>query len=258
MPIKVANEGIEKIKEEIQKQVEQITLELDEEGIIIKADTLGSLEALINLLREKNILIKRASIGEITKKDLAEASAELPEYKAILGFNIKKQESKEIKIITNDVIYKILDEFEEWQQKVLQEKEAKLLEGLTKLCKIKILEGYIFRQSNPAVSGTEVLAGSLKSGTPLFKDDKKLTEAKEIQKDGKKIDEAKVNDQIAVSFPNVTLGRQLKETDILYSDLTETEFKRYKDLKEKLTQEDIQILKDIAELKRKSNPSWGM
>ena len=85
-----------------------------------------------------------------------------------------------------------------------------------------------------------------------------FTEAKEIQKDGKKIDEAKVNDQIAVSFPNVTLGRQLKETDILYSDLTETEFKRYKDLKEKLTQEDIQILKDIAELKRKSNPSWGM
>src|SRR3989338_5019752 len=88
MPIKVANEGIEKIKEEIQKQVEQITLELDEEGIIIKADTLGSLEALITLLREYNILIKRATIGEITKKDLAEASAELPEYKAILGFNI--------------------------------------------------------------------------------------------------------------------------------------------------------------------------
>ena len=37
--------------------------------------------------------------------------------------------------------------------------------------------------------------------------------------------------EIAVAIPNVTVGRQLKEGDILYADLTEEQFKRLKGFK---------------------------
>ncbi len=259
MPIKVANKDLEKTKIEIKKQVEEVTIELDNEGIIAKADTLGSLEGLINLLKERKIKVKKASIGEISKKDIAEAiSSQNQFYKVIVGFNVKSIEVQEVKIITSNIIYSGVDQFEEWYKKQRDEQEKKLLVGLPRPCKIKILEGYVFRKSNPVVCGIEVLAGTLKSNTPLTKGEKVITEAKEIQHEGKKLEEVKRGEQVAISMSNVTLDRQVKENDILYSDINEGEFKLYKQLKSTLNEEEIQVLKEIAEIKRKSNPSWGM
>src|SRR3989344_7784836 len=69
MPILAAKkEDIKNAKEQIRKEVEEVLTETDKEGIIIKADSLGSLEALAKLLKESNILINKASIGSISKK----------------------------------------------------------------------------------------------------------------------------------------------------------------------------------------------
>ncbi|HLC58381.1 MAG TPA: translation initiation factor IF-2 [Candidatus Nanoarchaeia archaeon] len=259
MPLKVANKNLEKTKIEIKKQVEELTLELDQDGIIIKADNLGSLEGLINLLKEKGIKIKRASIGDISKKDIAEALSSAKRlHKVILGFNIKSIDSEEVKILTNNVIYSLIEKFEEWYNKEKAADEAKLLSGLVKPAKIKILRDNIFRQSNPAVCGIEVLAGTLKPATNLMKDGEKVTEAKEIQNDGKTLSELKKGEQAALSMPGVTIGRQIKEEDILYTDVPEEHFKKYKKIPSLIRPEEIQILKEIAEIKRKSNPSWGM
>ncbi len=258
MPLKVANKNLEKIKIEIKETVEQTTFELDEEGIVIKADSLGSLEALIKLLKDKNRKIKRASIGNITKKDLAEAEANTnPLDKIILGFNIHPLESETLTILTDQVIYTLIEKFENWYDSKKQEIEQKQLKDLIKPCKIKILSGYIFRQSNPAVVGVEVLAGTLKSGTPLMKETR-ITEAKSLQDQGKSISEAETGKSIAVALPNVTINRQIKEGDILYSDIPEPHFKAYKKLKEKLKPDEKEVLKEIAEIKRKINPSWGL
>lgn len=259
MPLRVANKDTEKTKIEIKKQVEEITLELDKDGIVIKADTLGSLEALINLLREKEIKIKKASIGDISKKDITEALSTTNQlYKIILGFNVQGIETQEIKIITNSVIYTLVENFEKWHEAEKQKQEEKLLSGLLKPCKIRILEGYVFRQSGPAVCGIEVLAGILKPGTPLMKEDKAITEAKELQHEGKKVEQAKRGEQIALSMPHITVGRQIKEKDILYSDITEEQFRTYKKRRNLITDEEVKILKEIAELKRKNNPTWGV
>ncbi len=259
MPLKVANKDLEKTKIEIKEQVEQLTIELDNDGIIIKADNVGSLEGLINLLRIKDIKIKKASVGEISKKDIAEAlSTHNQFYKVILGFNVKNIDSQEVKIITDNIVYSLVDKFQEWYEKEKLALEAKLFANLVKPCKLKILAGYMFRQSNPAVCGVEILAGKLKTGANLMKEDKAITEAKEMQNEGKKIDEAKKGEQIALSMPGITLGRQIKENDILYSDIPEEQFRLYKKNRKLVTDEEVQILREIAELKRKNNTSWGI
>ena len=136
--------------------------------------------------------------------------------------------------------------------------EEKDLEGLVKPFKIQVMKNHIFRISNPAVVGVEVLEGTLRANTPLMKDGKKLCDLKEIQDSGKSIGEVERGKEVAVSLPGIMCGRQLKEEDILYSDVPEADFRKLKKLKKYLKEDEIQALKEIAELKRKDNPTWGV
>ena len=263
MPLRVSNEKNEAgIIEELQQEIDEVTIDTDNEGIVAKADTLGSLEALISLLKAKNIKIKKAAIGNISKNDIAEASSnENPLNKIVVGFNIKVlEESKDVKIITNEVVYKIIDDIIEYTEKASKSLEEKEFKDLVKPFKLKIMPGCIFRQLNPAIVGVEVLIGTARSNTPLMNaEGKKLTELKEIQDNKETVQEAKQGKEIAVSLPNVTCGRQVKENDILYSDIPQGDFKKLKKLMKKyLNESEVQLLKEIAEIKRNENPTWGM
>ncbi len=258
MPVRVANKELEKTKIEIMQEVKELTLELDDEGIIVKADSLGSLEGLINLLREKKVKIKRASIGPVSKKDVAEASSEVDVLnQVILAFKVKTLESDQVKVFSGNVIYTLFENFEAWLVKTREEREANKIKNLVWPCKIKILEGYIFRQSNPAIVGVDILAGKLKAGTPVFKENV-VTSVKAIQHEGENVSEAKKGQSVAVSLPDVTVNRQIKEGDVLYTDVSEEHFKAFKKLKKYLNEDEILVLKEIAEFKRKSNSMWGM
>ena len=260
MPIKVFGDNREIIEKQIKNEIEEVLIETDNEGIIVKADTLGSLEALINLIKQKGIKIKKAKVGDINKKDIAQASSENEELnKLIAAFNVKQLESsKNIKIINHDVIYKVVDDVENWILNRGKNIEEKNLEGLIKPFKIKILENHTFRKSNPAVLGVEVLAGKARNNVPVTKDGGKLCDLKAMQDKGKNISESEEGSQIAVSFPGVTVGRQINEGDILYSDVPESDFKDLKKLKKYLNSEEIETLKEIAKLKRKENLTWGI
>ena len=259
MPLIVANKNTEEAEKKVQKEVHEIVIERDQEGIIIKADSLGSLEALISLLKEKNIQIKRATIGNITKKDITEALASKdPLNKVILAFNVTSEDSS-VKIISSDIIYKIIEDFEKWREDASKNIVKSELGELTPLCKIELMEGYVFRQSNPAVIGVDIISGRLKTNITLLNlEGKEITRVKSIQHEKKNINEITSGNQVALALSGVTIGRQIKEKDILYSDLTEAEFKKYKKLKRFLNPSEIKILKEIAEIKRKENPSWGM
>jgi translation initiation factor 5B len=266
MPIRSCNiKDIDNVKEEIQQEIEEVMIETDNEGIVIKADSLGSLEALIIILKEKNIPIKRARIGDISKKDIIEAEANLekdPYLCVILGFNVQdKSEIKNdnVKVITSDIIYHLFDSYEKWKEEKRKEEEEKELGKIQRPFKIKILEGYVFRQSNPAVVGIEILEGELKSNSLVMnKDGIEITRLKGLQENKKNIDKAEKGKQIATSMDNVTIGRQVHENDILYSAITEDEFRKFKELKRLLNPEEKEILKEIAEIKRKENPVWGI
>lgn len=265
MPLRSCSQGeIEKVKEDIQKEVEEVVIETDKNGIIIKADSLGSLEALTKILKEKNVEIKRASIGNISKKDISDAEANYekePLQTAILGFNVQlmADASQNVKVLTNNIIYKLIEDFENWQEATRRQLESKEIDYLYRPCKIQLMKGYVFRQNNPAIVGIDVLAGTLKVGTPLMKNDgNPITEAKSIQQEQENIEKIEKGKQAAVSMPNVTMGRQLQEEDILYSVIPEEHFKKFKQFKKLLSHDEIVILKEIAEIMRKNNPMWGI
>ena len=244
----------------MQKEVESVFIDTEKEGIIVKADTLGSLEALIGLLKNEGIKIKKASIGNISKKDLAEASSEnKKENKVILGFNVKiNEEDKNIKLITNSIIYKIIDDYKSWRDELNKQTEKIQLEKLTRPVKIKILNGCIFRQSNPCVVGVHIESGVLKTETKMIKaDGSKASFIKEIQEDGKNINSVGAGKEVAIALPGISAGRQIKEGDILYSDIIESEFNSLKEMRKLLKLDEINTLKEIAEIKRKENRNWG-
>jgi translation initiation factor 5B len=265
MPIRSASqETLAQVKEDIKHEVDEVLMETDSHGIVVKADSLGSLEAVVKLFREQGIPIKKASVGPITKKDCVDAEANIEHDHlecALIGFNVimLSQPAPHVKVITGDIIYRLIEQFQEWQNEEKKKAEAKKLEDLIKPCKIKVLRGYVFRQNNPAVVGIEVLAGVLKNGMPLMKKDgKPLTEVKAIQDKQENLQEAKKEQQVAVSLPNVTIGRQLLEEDILYSAVPEHHFKSFRENKKLLTSMDIELLKEIADIMRKDNPTWGI
>jgi len=267
MPLRSCNaDEVEQVKEEIKKEVEEVIVETDRQGIVIKADSLGSLEALLKLLKEKNIDVKKASIGSISKKDISDAQISYgqdPLQSAILGFNVSLipdvSVPKNVKVITNNVIYKLIEDFGKWQEEERKEQESGEIDLLVRPCKLQIMKGYVFRQNNPAVVGVDVLSGTLKVNTPLMKKDgNKITEVKSIQHDQENVEKAERGKQVAISLPKVTVGRQINENDILYSAVPEQDFKKFKELKKHLTQDEKDILKEIAAIMREKNPVWGI
>lgn len=265
MPLLGAGADIEKAKEEVQKQVEEVLVETDKAGIIVKADSLGSLEAAINMLRERKIPIRKALIGDISKKDIVDAEStreKNPFMAAVLGFNVKLPEDIKpgnVKVITSDIIYELIEKFEKWQEEEKRRQESKVLEGLVKPCRIEILSGYVFRQSNPAVVGIHVVEGELYADTPMMKPDgEAVASVKSMQKEQKTIEKAEKGDEVAVSLPGVTVGRQINEGDVLLSDMPEPDFRKYKEHKHLLEGTEKALLKQIAEIKRRKNPVWGV
>ncbi len=264
MPIMSAKtpEDIVAAKEFIRAEMSDVNIKLDSEGIVIKADNIGSLEALSVLLRGKEFKIRKATVGPISKKDIADAESSYetdPLQSVILGFNIPQVDGgKYVKVITSPIIYHLIEQYEEWSIQKEKEITAAKLEGLMKPCKIEVLPDCIFRQSNPCVAGVEVKGGILTTNMPLMKKGgEKLSFVKEMQLDKKNVKEAGVGKQVAVSIPNVTGGRQLNELDILYSDIPPPVFRELKKHGKLLTPEEIELLKEIAEIKRKQDPFWG-
>jgi translation initiation factor 5B len=85
-----------------------------------------------------------------------------------------------------------------------------------------------------------------------------VTSARAMELDKKSVKEAKKGEQVALSMDGVTMGRQLLEGDTLYSSINEEEFKRLKEIKDLLTKDQIEVMKEIAEIMRKGNPGWGL
>ena len=267
MPFTIFKNNLNEIKKEFKKEIGE-KIETDEKGIIIKTDSLGSLEALISLLKQQRIEIVSAGIGPINKKDIITAQTNLktdPENAIVLGFNIeededvKQMDKGKVKIIKNEVIYKLIEDLVKFKEEKRNEiKKERLLE-LATISKIKILPQFVFRNSNPAVFGIRVEAGKVKPNVPLM-DEKgeQISHVKGLQENQNQLKEATAGMEVAMSLTGVNFERQLKETNYLYSDMSEKQFRTFKENKDLLTKEEMMTLQKIAEIKRKDNPAWGM
>ncbi|MFH0869034.1 MAG: translation initiation factor IF-2 [archaeon] len=260
---------IEAAEKSVSEEIESIVLQTDDTGIILKTDTLGSLEAVAAILRKKNICIKKLGIGPISRADVmaaAAAACSAPLETFVLGFNVKaddpvvvEAEKQGVTVITDKIIYHLIERFEQEIEKKRTDMEKKALEGIIWPGKFRILPGFVFRASHPAVFGVEVIGGKIKPRvTVMTKDAKEIGDIKEIEDEGKKLQELKVGEKAAVSVEGITIGRQVKEGDTLFVAMTECNFRALKENKELLSKAEIEILKEIAVIKRKEKETWGV
>ena len=260
----IATKNTKKASDEVQREVSE-AIQTDDEGIIAKADSLGSLEALLILLRKSNISVSKVGIGDISKSDVISASSNLKENPlnaVVLGFNVKVSEEvsgeEKIKIMTNDVIYRLIEDFEKWTIEKRLEMQREQLAELTLPCRLKILH-YVFRQSKPAIFGVHVESGILKSDIKLMNaEGEEIDRVKVIQSQKKTVQRAKKGEDVAISLPNTTFGRQINEGEILFSDINEHEFRKLKANKKLLSPDEIGILQEIAKIKRREKATWGL
>ncbi|HUV80660.1 MAG TPA: translation initiation factor IF-2, partial [Candidatus Bathyarchaeia archaeon] len=246
---------LESVMNEVKSDIEKLKMETTPEGILIKADTMGSLEALALELKDEGIEeIKRADVGNISKRDVIEATTVKNSYfRVILGFNVGiLPDAKEaalqagIPVFINDVIYRLIEDYENWV-KVKKEKEKReLMERVSTPAKIKILPGCIFRQSKPAVVGVEVLSGKIKTGVELIKvDGTNIGAINEIQEDkGESIKSAEQGMQVAIALKKPIVGRHINENDVLYVNISEDAAKELKKLGGVLSPEEEEVLEE--------------
>ena len=260
-------ETIKKAEAEIQQNIQGL-VETNEEGVIVKADSLGSLEALMFLLKKSKINAKKAGIGNINRMDLALAKSNIekePLNAVILGFNVKPDKELEnlqdekIKIITSEVVYKIIEDLEKWRKERELELQREALKDLTWPAKIKLLNNSCFHDAKPAIFGVNIVAGILKKGNKLMDSEgEDVDHVKEIQYGSKGMDKAEAGKDVAISLPGTIYSRQLKPEMILYSNLNEQEFLKLKENKKYLSQQEISLLQEIATIKRKTKATWGV
>jgi len=261
-----------KSEEEIKELTKEITenIKLDKQGIIIKADSLGSLEALLLLLRQENIKVSKVGIGNITKADFISAQANFetePLDAIIVGFNVEEDEEareiaktcENIKVLKEEVIYKLIENLQKFRKETENEIKRQKLMKLASLCKLKILPQYVFHNAKPAIFGVKVEGGVARHGIELINQDgEEVAKIKALQSEGKGVEEAKREQEIAISLPGITFDRQLKDVEFLYSDLGEAQYREFKKNKSLLSQEEIRVLQEIAQIKRKKKPTWGV
>jgi len=268
MPFVTYRGDSEKIKEMFKKELTE-TIQTGKRGIIAKADSLGSLEALLFLLKQSNIPVLKAGIGSINKTDVSAAKAnfEIDELDAIIaGFNVPvNEEAKEllaennaVKVLTEEVIYKLIDKLVEFREEKKKDIERKKLMSLTALCKLRVLHQYIFRNTKPAIFGIKVEAGKLIPEINIIDSNgERIGRIKKIQSEKNSVDEATEGMEVAISIPGVNFERQLKDIEVLYSEVTENQFRNFKKNRELLSQNESRVLGEIAELKRKKDLEWG-
>jgi translation initiation factor 5B len=263
MPFQKIDNDLDKIKAEFKKEITN-TIETSKQGIIAKADSLGSLEALLTLLKQANISVVKADIGNITKSDIISAKANLeinPLDAIIIGFNVEKEEELEasnIKIITDKVVYKLIENLELWRKQKQAAIEREKLMELSTIFKLEILHKYVFRNSNPAIFGVKVIAGKAKTGIRMItEDDEEVNRIKSMQNEKKTVEQASENAELAISITGTTFDRKLGDKKYLYSDISEKQFKILKKNKELLSNEELKVIQEIAEIKRKRKELWG-
>ena len=259
----------EVLKKMIEAEMKSVFIDTETSGLILKCDTIGSLEALTEMLRRQQIPISKADIGPVTRRDIMEAKAIKEKDRhlgVILAFNVKvfpdaetESDESHIRIFQDKIIYSLLDTYTQWVEDDSSDIENSLFSEITPISKFTFLKGYIFRNNNPAVFGIRVDVGKLRQKISFMnKTGKKIGIIHQLQKESKTVDSAKVGDEVACSVQNVTIGRQIFEEDVLYSLPTPDEAKQLlKKFSHKLSSEELVVLNEIVEIQRKINPVYG-
>ncbi|MFH1172126.1 MAG: translation initiation factor IF-2, partial [Nanoarchaeota archaeon] len=196
--------------------------------------------------------VRKANVGTVTKSDVMEMKAH--DDPIIFAFGVKVSpdikklaQDNNVALFDSNVIYKLIDEHNKWKQDATNRAHEATLRKVTRPGRIRVLPGYVFRQSKPAVFGVEVLKGIVRTGYRLHKKGKVVGEIKELQMEGNNVSEIKTGDKAAVSMEDVTIGKQVLEGDILDNFIVEHHKAELEKVKHKLTPEERELIAENQE-----------
>jgi translation initiation factor 5B len=270
-PILIASDypNIDVAKNLVESEIKQVMIESETNGIILKADALGSLEAIVEMLKRREVPIRRADIGPVTRREVIEASAvkKVDKYHGVvLAFSVKilpdaEQEAFDAntKIFQDQIIYSLIDSYLNWITEEQAQEQRTGLAAITPLCEFQFLKGFVFRRNDPAVFGIEVLKGKLRQKVTIMNSEGKVVgNVHQIQEEGKSVPELTRGKQAAISVTGPTIGRQINEGDIFYTLPAEAELKTINEkYLSSLSSDDVELMKEIIETRRKSAPFFG-
>ena len=259
---------IEKFTAEIKAEMKSVFLDTATDGVLIKCDTIGSLEAIVSMLRQKDIPIARADIGPINRRDIMQARAIKENDRhlgVILAFNVKvlpdAQEEAEIshvRIFPDGIIYSLIESYEQWVMDDTAHEEDAIFAEITPIAKFTFLKGYVFHNSDPAVFGIRVDSGILRQKIQFMNNKgRKIGQIHQLQEKKKTVQTVKQGQEVACSVKGITVGRQIAEEDVFYTLPTSREAKKLLKLSHKLSPEEFEILNHIVEVQRKLDPAYA-
>jgi translation initiation factor 5B len=270
-PVRVVGDrDVEQVVAEVEAELAEVAVETEEEGVVVKADTLGSLEALVNALEEAEIPVMAAEVGDIAPRDVAMATTvDEEKHRVLLGFNVdvlpaaeRKAEEEDVRLFASDVIYQLVEDYEEFVERQEREQKEAIFDNIVRPARFRILKDHVFRQNDPAVVGVEVVSGTLKRNTPVGvvegNDLDRVGVVKGIQDQGEDVDEARAGNRVSVSIDGPTVGRDIEEGDELWVDLPEKHAKVLdQELNEEIPADEREALKSYLDIMRKRDPFWG-
>ncbi len=244
--------------DELKLEFKETHYESQNKGLIIKADAIGSLEAMMSLLKKEGFVIRHADVGNVTRKDVMEAASlqcEDPLLGVILGFNIsidldakEEAEKRGIKIFNENVIYHLIGNYRKWVDEYNQQAKSREIACLVWPVEFELIRGRVFRNNKPAIVGVKINAGRLREGWKVMnKNGEIIGTIQGIQNEGKALKEAKRGDEVAVSIDGANIGRNLEEGEKLYSCIP---VKQYADLM-KYSEDFTEEEKDLFEIIKK-------
>jgi translation initiation factor 5B len=257
----VDSEKLEEVKQRVKDELKSIRIKTDKSGVVLKADTLGSLEAVTQFLQERHVPVRAADVGPIVKRDVVEGHASGdsdPLNAVVLGFNIKISPEIEdlaaemgVEIFINEVIYRLYDEYYAWLIVKREQAKAESLGAVIRPGKLELMPEYVFRHNNPAVVGVKV-HGLVKPKTGLINEQgKRVGTILQIQDRSVPIEEAMDGMEVAVSIRGPTIGRQVKEDDVLYTDIPDKQILAIrKKFIDDLSPAEKEVLDELITIKR--------
>ena len=263
------DDEIEKFTKQIESEMKSVFIDTETNGVILKCDTIGSLEAIIEMLRRSQVPVAKADIGPVNRRDIMEAKAIKENDRhlgVILAFNVKilpdaKDESEisHIKLFEDKVIYSLIDNYNAWVEEDTANEEDGIFSELTPVSKFTFLKGMVFRNNNPAVFGIRIDVGTLKHKIPFMNmSGRKVGTIHQLQLDKKTVSSAKTGDEVACSVNDVTIGRQIFEEEVYYTFPPSHEAKLILNkFMHKLSPEEQEVFNDIVRIQREKEPVYA-
>lgn len=257
------------LRDAIESEMRSVFVETKTDGVIVKCDTIGSLEAILEMLSREKVPVARADIGPVNKRDVVEAEAVRRSDRhlgVVLAFNTRvlpdaqaEAEIYHVRVFGDKVIYRLLDSYTGWVMEDTARAEDAAFEELTPVAKFTFLRGMAFRNKDPAVFGIRVDAGTLRQKVRFANGrGRRIGQIHQLQENKKPVEHASAGTEIACSVNGAVIGRNIKEEDTFYTLPHSHEAKQLLGrFRHRLSGEEGEILDRIVRTQREIDPAYG-